>query len=88
MLSDPSIYLLLIAISTRGLTRCYWMYSSDVVTFMIDLYGTLSNEEAWREEIFLKRVAITAFRTLLSSYLMTERLGLNRVGGGKDGGLQ
>ena len=39
-------------------------------------------------EIFLKTVSITAFSTLLLSYLMTERLVLNREGGGRMGGLQ
>ena len=39
-------------------------------------------------EIFLRTVAITAFSTLLLSYLMMERLVLNREGGERMGGLQ
>ena len=53
--------------STRGVTRCSRTDSGAVVTFLNDLYGSLYNKETWREEIFLKRVAITASRTLLLS---------------------
>ena len=56
------------------------MDQNDVVTFIIFLYGTLYNKETWSEEIFLERVTIAAFRMVVLSYLMVERLGLNRVG--------
>ena len=38
-----------------------------VVTFIIDLYGKLYNKETCSEDIFLKRVDITSFSTLLLS---------------------
>ena len=45
------------------------------------------NKETLCEEIFLNTVYITAFRTLYLSYLMSERLGLNRVGENGWGGF-
>ena len=61
---------------------------SAVVVFIIDLYGTLYNKETWREEIFLKIVAITAFRSSVDIIAHGGETWLEHSGGGKDRELQ